>query len=142
MNNIIFVCTGNTCRSPMAEVIFNEKAARSGVNAHAISRGIFASGYGASTGSAEAVIRYGCSLDEHQPTQVTENDMVTADRVYGMTADHVRALRGMFPYHTDKIYSFPNEIPDPFGSPQEVYDMTAELISDGVDAIIEEYRHG
>ena len=104
---VLFVCTGNTCRSPMAETIFRLLVAeRLGCRPDEIERhgvvvasaGIAAWGGGkASTGAIEAMREAGGDLSGHASQPVTENLIRQADVIWTMTASHRAALLAQFP---------------------------------------------
>ena len=116
---ILFVCTGNTCRSPMAEAIFNLLASRRGpfstdVNdggkplISSSSAGIYAdNGSPASAYAVEAVNRlYGADLSRHKSRTVTAEILKESDMVFAVTREHAAKLRFLFPSYSGKIYSF------------------------------------
>lgn len=138
MKKILFVCTGNTCRSPMAAAIFNRMAQEMGVDAHASSRGIATYQSAPATEKAvSAAAAYGVDISSHRSQNISEDDMRTADFVYGMTSGHARALASQFPQYRDKIIPMPTgDVPDPFGGSSEIYEETARRISMALDEII------
>ena len=94
---VLFVCTGNTCRSPMAEVIgralvterqLNDvTVASAGVAADAIS--------GASEGSLLIAMEHGLDLSRHRSRQVTPAMIADADLILTMSPSHLLAVEGM-----------------------------------------------
>lgn len=98
--NVLFVCTGNTCRSPMAEVLLKRKS-----NHHVQSAGIFAmNGSEASEGTQVALSSIGIT-HQHQSQPVTESLLVWADLVLTMTMSHKEALMSKYPQVYDKAYT-------------------------------------
>ncbi|PYZ96095.1 hypothetical protein CR205_17145 [Alteribacter lacisalsi] len=105
MKNILFVCTGNTCRSPAAEAVYRKKAKEASLETDVKSAGMYGMpGMGLSQGSRNA-------LDErniphsHQSQTVTEELLDWADLVLTMTQDHKRRLIEQFPHMNKIVYT-------------------------------------
>ena len=141
MKKILFVCTGNTCRSPMAEAIFNDIAKKEGIDAKAYSAGLYADGSPTSKNAVSALAELG--IDHKVPSiKLMPDDLMYMDRVYGMTSNHAAALRSAVPQYADKIGVFPTEVPDPFGGDIEVYRKCREIIEKGVREILSGIESG
>ena len=126
----LFVCTGNTCRSPMAEVMWRARGHE------AMSAGLYAQdGSCASSGARNAVKHMGLDLTRHRAQSVTEALIQTADKVVGISQRHVLALMQRFPRYADKIIAMPRDIADPFGGDDDDYLRCAEEISHALDQL-------
>ena len=135
MKNILFVCTGNTCRSPMAEAIFNHFAPE---GYSAFSAGIYASdGKAISDNSIAALAEIGISAS-HTSVKINEQLMSKYDYIVGITSEHAKILTGLYPEFAKKIYSFPREVSDPYGMDLDAYRKCRDLIYDGICDIIKE----
>ena len=114
---ILFVCTGNTCRSPLAAAL----ARAYGVDAQ--SAGLDADpGDTAPPEAVRAAGRHGGDLRGHQARNVQPFLIREADRVYAMTRDHERTLRMRFPEYSGKIHVLNPSIPDPYGGNDADYE--------------------
>ncbi len=130
MKTVLFVCTGNTCRSPMAACLFNAFCERQGDGKyHAVSAGLQAfPGEPASNGALRAMERRGLNLQEHRAQPVTEALVSNACLIVCMSKAHADALRIRFPLYTDRVCTFSATIPDPFGGDDTVYEQTAQTL--------------
>lgn len=137
MLRILFICTGNTCRSPMAQVLLQEMATRQGKKdrIEVSSAGIAGGIGGASQEACAAMTRHGLDLTRHRSRRVTRELMAAADLVLTMTAGHKRILGTLFPEAQQKIWSLaefaevPQEdIADPLGGDAAAYQASAEQI--------------
>ena len=101
--NILFVCTGNTCRSPMAEGITRALAAEKHKDVTTVSAGLFAA-YGAKpTEQAVVAVRSITDISNHESRPLTMELVNAADLILGMTKDHKSVLLRQFPFEESKI---------------------------------------
>lgn len=144
--NILFICTGNTCRSPMAEAILRKEMPTINVK----SAGIFASENApASPQAVSAMDQKGIQL-VHKSKQVTESLLQWADLVLTMTKNHEQLLRTNYPQFTSKIFPLKsytndgtkvsNDIADPFGGDLALYEQTAEELEKEIAIIVEKIK--
>ncbi|HKO58248.1 MAG TPA: hypothetical protein VJ276_20460 [Thermoanaerobaculia bacterium] len=134
---ILFVCSGNTCRSPMAAAISNaELAARLGLPLDAVLRGRIraeSAGLTPRLGSpmtdASHVALGGLSITapRHEARELAPELVAGADVIYTMTASQRQALLERFPEAASKVRCLDpdGDIPDPIGQAQEVYEAVA-----------------
>ena len=93
MKTIIFICTGNTCRSPMAEALFKQKIENKGYDFEVLSRGLSViEGQPAAENAVEAVKEYGGNLTAHRATTLKKEELESADLLVCMTDEHKRIL--------------------------------------------------
>ena len=139
MKKILFVCTGNTCRSPMAECLFNHLAQEQGLPYCAESAGIYANaGSPASDGAHAAMKSRGLSLLRHQAQPLSEALLKEAFLVVAMTPNHAEACKERFPALSTPIRSFSPPIPDPFGGSTAVYQYTAQALETQIIPLLKE----
>ena len=138
---ILFVCTGNKCRSPMAEAIFNHIAKTKNYDDFAFSRGtnVFFQ-EPANVKAINALKEMSISDFSHISTQISADDVDNADLILAMTSSHKMALKSAFPKCSHKIftlnekaYGIDSPISDPYGQGQEIYNKCASEIAEAID---------
>lgn len=123
--NYLFVCTGNTCRSPMAQCLMAHFSGESCQSA-----GLYAlPGAPATKEAVQAMAALGLDLTGHRAQPVTRQLLQWADQVWAMTPAHLQALRQAFPHFEAKYLAFSPAIPDPYGGDMPVYERTAQALA-------------
>lgn len=130
---VLFVCTGNTCRSPMAEGYLKSKNIP---GLYVSSCGLSASGEPVSYNSAAASLECDINITSHISRQITKEDL-KADRIYCMSASH-KALLESLGAESDKTFVLGNGIPDPFGGDIHLYRLCRDSIYSAIDRLIDE----
>ncbi len=130
--NILFICTGNTCRSPMAASLFNKIATEKDLDVRIESAGLFAEdGEGASSEAVIAMKAYDIDLLSHHAQSINTELLEKSDLILTMTEAHKMLLSS---YTPDKTYTLleyvgaQGDIPDPFGSDVKEYELCAEKL--------------
>lgn len=139
--NILFVCSGNTCRSAIAAAIMNKIAVENDLDVLIESAGIFAEeGESASKNAVLALKERGIDLSAHKAQPVTEDLLKQCDLILTMTEAHKRLLE---PLASGKVYTLleyaggNGDISDPYGGDLEEYEETAQEIYDALVDIAE-----
>ena len=141
MHKIAFVCSGNTCRSPMAEGMFNAEAMKRGLDARAVSCGLSVGmPRPASEKAVLAAGEYGADISGHFSQPATVELLSGCDKIYGMTGAHVQFLKSALPDLAERIEPLAGrDVADPYGGGQAEYDRAAEEIWRAVSVLLEEF---
>lgn len=132
--NIIFVCTGNTCRSPMAQGYLKSKKIP-WINV--ISRGIYADGSPVSENSSVVMAELGIDIKDHISQSLTKDDINRADRIVCLSHNHYKVLKAAG-IGAKKLSVLGNGICDPFGCDVSVYRQCRDEIAKAIDELFEE----
>ncbi len=139
---IIFVCTGNTCRSPMAEGFFRKVSEENNITDIDISsKGIYATeGDKVSEYSVISAGEYGVDISSHKASQLTKEDIISSYYIFTMTKSHKDAIISAFPDMSHKVFSVSEyadspEISDPYAQSLDVYRKCAKDINETMQKI-------
>lgn len=137
MKKVLFVCTGNTCRSPMAEVIFNSLCRERNLPYTAKSAGVCTvTGLPMSVNSYEALKEWGADIDDFTSTSIDELNLDEFDLFAVMSENHKEILKEAFSVDEDKIRVL--NISDPYGGSLGIYRICRGEIAEAVKKFIEE----
>ncbi len=143
---ILFICTANVCRSPMAEAIFNALAEERGLLWRAESAGVAALVDEDITPNARSALdEVGIYANEHRARQVGEEMLEEADLVIGMGPRHVATLRRRFGDLSERVYALPEYalgappeegIPDPYGQTMTTFRASVRQLLENTEGLV------
>jgi len=146
MKTVLFVCTGNVCRSPMAEGLFRHAVKGRG-EYRVLSAGVGAvDGLPPSEHAVRALRELGIDISPLRSRMLSADLVRQADYIFGMTHSHVDAILLLYPQAAEKTFllrefdetldSFENDIPDPIGGTIEVYHNCRDQIEQGIASML------
>lgn len=137
-DQLIFICTGNTCRSPMAEGFFRVLGGEDRLQLLASSAGTFTDGgIPASKNAIIAAHELGAEISAHRSRRLTAEMVEQAKYVVCMTMAHLERVKTEFPEAEAKLYTLSQrDVQDPFGGNLDCYRETAKQIHDAVEQLI------
>ncbi len=150
MKHILFICTGNTCRSPMAEALLRqglqEKLGQNPIPFEFRSAGILAgAGLPATPEAIQVMAEYGIDLSQHRSQVLSQRHLQWADLVLTMTDSHRKHILSQFTIRPNQIYTLAEfsgaervDVVDPFGSGIEAYRQSARQLQVLIESIIKQ----
>ena len=155
MKNILFVCTGNSCRSVMADVLFKRMAADKNEKYSVGSAGVFAmDGYPPTQETIRVMNEEGVDVSGHRSRRLTFDLVRAADKIYVMEFVHKAAVLSSWPETLEKVFlmtefsSNPKKkkeeinIPDPIHRADLFYKEVLGTIRDCVQNIVKNLEAG
>lgn len=143
--NILFICTGNTCRSPMAEGILRGLAKEKGLDIKVKSAGLVATEDGDISRDAISTLKdIGIDISDIRSKSVNEDLIQEADLILTMSQRHKGNLTLKYPYIREKVfllneYAFDmnKDVVDPFGMGRKYYEETRNEIYRAIEKILD-----
>ena len=146
MKTILFICTGNVCRSPMAEALFRHATSGRG-EFRVLSAGLGAvDGQPPTPHSVTAMRELGIDISGQRSRMFTADLVRQADFIFGMTHGHVDTVAMLYPQAAEKTFllrefdesvdPYEKDISDPIGSPYDVYVHCREQIHHGITTLL------
>ena len=141
MPHILFVCTANICRSPVAEALLRQRLEERDLEGWTVrSAGTWAiQERGAAQNSIRVLAERGIDISHHRSRMVSSELLEEADLILCMESSHVEALRAEFPEAASRIHLLSEmagesfSVSDPYREPLEQYERMANTLADLID---------
>lgn len=150
MSLIMFVCTGNLCRSPMAAGLLRQQLDREGLAGRyeVVSTGVWAvDDHPASANAISVMAERGVDIADHIARTIRATDVAEADLILVMSQEHEQMIRNTWPQYAWKVHRLSEmigkrkDVRDPYGGSVQEYrvcaDTLAEYIEQGLERILE-----
>lgn len=138
MKKILFVCTGNTCRSPMAQGIFNKIAAEKHLDYKADSAGLMTmTGLPYSENAVNACEKNGVDISNGNSVSIQDVNLNAYDLICPMTVNHAQLLTQLGADKEKIMLLSSSGISDPYGGDIKVYEKCCLEIKQAIEKLIE-----
>jgi protein-tyrosine phosphatase len=134
ISNVLMVCHGNLCRSPMAAALLQQRVEGLRVGSAGLAAEV---GQPAATEAVAVLSEMGIDIQAHRATQLTRQIANDAELILTMTAAQTRSLQSLYPLMRGRIFSIrgfdDTDIDDPMGMPISAFRACREALTDGID---------
>ena len=143
--SILFVCTGNICRSPTAEAVLRFLSGKAGLELHIESAGLgdWHVGQPPDERAQHHARKRGYDLSAQRARQVTVRDFERFDMILAMDRGHLRALQKLAParhYGRVRLFVEGRDVPDPYSGGPEGFEHVLDLVEARCRALLEELK--
>ena len=151
MQKIMFVCTGNICRSAMADKLLAKRVSEEKMDIEIYSCGTFAEqGDYPTTEAIEVMQEYDVDMKVHRATNIRKSNIQQMDLILCATTSHKNMVLQLYPNLQGKIYTMKEyvgdtengiDIPDPWGFDLTIYRICAAEINKIIEKIIDKMKN-
>ena len=143
MKNILFVCTGNTCRSPMAEAILKNYQIE-GISVK--SAGVYAFPGDSASVNAKLVLEDNQISHDHSASPFSEKEVEWADYIFTMTEGHKQLIASRYPQAIERTFTlkefvlgdpYDRDVSDPYGGSKQMYERTFIELKQLISGLVE-----
>lgn len=143
--NILCVCSGNTCRSPMLQTLLQAAVRNAKHRAVTVSSAGTSATNGdpASAGAQRAMLRRGLTLGQHASRPIGSVGLSTIDAFFCMTTSHAAVVRslGVAEKKITVVNAAGGGVPDPWGGDDDDYESTAQVLEMAAREIAQDLKH-
>lgn len=138
IKNILILCIGNICRSPIAEALFADRFKQASLDTTISSAGLAALVAKPADALGQALmLERGFDISSHRARQISPDILFGSDLILTMTADQQKQVEHGYPSTCGRVHRLGKwgcyDVPDPFQRPKLVFEQALALIEQGVD---------